>query len=340
MIGKDVPFALLQAIAEEPEERASPRARAAASRGVPLRGAALPGARVHVQARADARGGVRGPPPGSSNARSTPAFSRRWSGSMPTASMSTSNGSPTMPSGASCGRRRSGYLRQAGLKAASRSALAGGPGLRSSRRSGSSTRCRRARQRWSRASRSASSLRPCCTSSVTARANLRRLREAGALAEQLNDDRRRGQGLGVHDKRPLACSAKWTRRSTTGIRALEIAERLGDLRLRILATSYLEQAQYLRAEYERVVELATGNLAAMPADWIYEYFGWPRPPSIFDRYWLVMSLAELGRFAEAAEHEAEAIRLTRADEPSVHRRHGLYAAGWLHLFRGDWAKAR
>ena len=41
-------------------------ARAAASGGVPLRSAALPGPRIHVQARADARGDIRGSPPGTS----------------------------------------------------------------------------------------------------------------------------------------------------------------------------------------------------------------------------------------------------------------------------------
>jgi hypothetical protein len=46
----------------------------------------------------------------------------------------------------------------------------------------------------------------------------------------------------------------------TRSRALEIAGRLGDLRLRILATSYLVQANYLRSQYDRVIELATGNL--------------------------------------------------------------------------------
>ena len=45
------------------------------------------------------------------------------------------------------------------------------------------------------------------------------------------------------------------------------------------------------------------------------------PPSVFDRSWLVMSLAQLGRFAEAAEYEAEAIRLA---EPTQH----AYTVGW------------
>src|SRR5262249_33230455 len=81
------------------------------------------------------------------------------------------------------------------------------------------------------------------------RGALERLREAEALAERLNDDRRRGRvyalmtniypGLGEHDE-ALA----------SGTRALEIAGRLGDLRLRISTTSYLEGAHYFRGEYE------------------------------------------------------------------------------------------
>jgi hypothetical protein len=50
----------------------------------------------------------------------------------------------------------------------------------------------------------------------------------------------------------------------TGTRALEIAERLGDLRLRISTRTQLEFAHYARSEYERVVALATDNLAVLP----------------------------------------------------------------------------
>ena len=60
----------------------------------------------------------------------------------------------------------------------------------------------------------------------------------------------------------------------SGSRALEIAGRLGDLRLRILTTSFLEQAHYFRGEYERAVELATENLAALPTDWVHESSVW------------------------------------------------------------------
>jgi tetratricopeptide (TPR) repeat protein len=64
------------------------------------------------------------------------------------------------------------------------------------------------------------------------------------------------------------------------------------------------------------------------------------PASVYARSWLVISLAELGRFGEAAEHAAEAIRLA---EPTHHAYTiGLAhrAAGTFHLLAGDWAKAR
>jgi tetratricopeptide (TPR) repeat protein len=168
---------------------------------------------------------------------------------------------------------------------------------------------------------------------------LERLREAEALAERLNDDHRRIR----------VCTVLMTIHSllgeldealVTGTRALEMAGRLGDLRLRIFTTTYLEQAHYYRGEYERVVELATDALAVLPADWVYEHFGMIAPASIYARSWLVMSLAELGRFAEAAEDGAEAIRLA---EPTHHAYTiGLAhrAVGTLHVLKGDWAKAR
>ena len=181
-------------------------------------------------------------------------------------------------------------------------------------------------------------LRPVLRQLGEGRRQLEHLREAEIIATQLKDDRRRGQ----------VCAFMTTVQSTlddldealdSGSRALEIAERLHDVPLRIVATSYLEQAHCYRGDYERVVALATNNLDALPADAINDHFGMAVPASIFDRAWLVMSLAELGRFTEAAKYEAEAIRIA---EPTQH----AFSIGWAHfaatmphLLQGDWAKA-
>ena len=58
MIGKDVPFALLQAIAELPERRCA-HGLAGCRRPSSCTRRLFPGAGVHVQARADPRGRLR-----------------------------------------------------------------------------------------------------------------------------------------------------------------------------------------------------------------------------------------------------------------------------------------
>jgi class 3 adenylate cyclase/tetratricopeptide (TPR) repeat protein len=182
-------------------------------------------------------------------------------------------------------------------------------------------------------------LRPVLRQLGEGRQMLKYLREAETISERLNDDLRRGRVCAFMTT-VLSTFDELDEAVVTGNRALEIARRAGDLRLRILSTSYLEQAHYYRGEYEHVVEFATDNLAMLPADWVHEYFGMAVPASIFGRAWLIMSLAELGRFAEAAKYGAEAIQLA---EPTQHP----HTIGWahlatsmLHLSKGDWAKAR
>jgi class 3 adenylate cyclase/tetratricopeptide (TPR) repeat protein len=171
------------------------------------------------------------------------------------------------------------------------------------------------------------------------RGALERLREAETLAERLNDDRRRGRVsalmTNVH-----AQFGELDEALMTGARALEIAGRLGDVTLRIAATTHLEQAHYYLGEYGRVVELATENLAALPADRVYEYFGIAAPPSVYDRCWLTMSLAQLGRWGEAADRQAEAIRLAEPTHHPFTIGQAHLGASTLRLLEGDWAKAR
>ena len=165
------------------------------------------------------------------------------------------------------------------------------------------------------------------------------LRGAEALAERLKDDRRRGR----------VCATMTTVLSTvdeldealdTGRRGVEIAERVGDPVLGVITRSCLEEAHYYRGEHEQVVEISIPNIATLPAEWAHEFFGLAVPPSVFGRAWLIMSLAELGRFAEAARYETEVLRIA---EPTQH----AHTIGWAclaasmpHLFKGDWEKAR
>jgi DNA-binding NtrC family response regulator/tetratricopeptide (TPR) repeat protein len=167
-----------------------------------------------------------------------------------------------------------------------------------------------------------------------------RLREAETLAERLNDDRARGRVCAFMTLNQ-ALLGELDGALATGTRALEVAGRLGDMKLRFLTTSYLAQAHYYRGEYERAVELATDNLAVLPADWVYEHFGNSTMPiSVYDRLWLIHSFADLGRFVEAAPYEAEVLRLAEPTQRAFPVGEAYIAASRLHLSKGNWAKAR
>jgi tetratricopeptide (TPR) repeat protein len=170
---------------------------------------------------------------------------------------------------------------------------------------------------------------------------LEHVREAESFAERLHDDRRLGR-VCAFTTVAHAHLGELDEALASGTRGLEIAGVLGDLDLRILTTTLLEQAHYYRGEYERVIERAIGNLAAIPSDRVYDQFGNFAPASLFDRLWLVWSLTELGRFTQAAEYEAEMARLAEAEPTHRATLVGMphFAAGILHLRKGDWAKAR
>ena len=165
------------------------------------------------------------------------------------------------------------------------------------------------------------------------------LRDAEALAERLDDDHRRGRVWAFMTNIHVLLG-DLDAALEHGRKALDVAGRLGDVGLRILTTTYLEQAHYFRGNFTDVVELATANLAALPPEWVHERFGGSQTVSVNDRCWLFQSLANLGRFAEAARYAEEAIRLaTPTSHPyTVGLAHGSAAA--MHVIRGDWARAR
>jgi class 3 adenylate cyclase/tetratricopeptide (TPR) repeat protein len=230
------------------------------------------------------------------------------------------------------------YLRQAGLKATARSALADARawfeqalGILAALPASPST--------LEQAFEIRLELRPVLNLLGEVRQVLECLREAETLAERLNDDGRRGRVCAalanVH-----ALLGDLDQALVSGARALEIATRLGDLRLRIQATTFLAQAHYYRGDFERAIELATNSLAALPADWVHTFAAGSMPMSAYSRLWIIYSLAELGRFPEAAQYSAEMFRLAEPMQLPFAVSEAHLSASWIHLRKGDWTEAR
>jgi tetratricopeptide (TPR) repeat protein len=170
------------------------------------------------------------------------------------------------------------------------------------------------------------------------RSSLERLHEAGALADRLNDDRRRAEVCAFATNLQTNHGAL-DEAIASGARALEIAERLGDLRLRILTTPYIVQALWLRGDYQRAVDVAEENLPMIPAAWTHESLGAAIPASIYMRQWAVLSLACLGRFSEAADYAEKAIGIAESKHQALPVGWIHWAAGTVHALRGDWTTA-
>jgi class 3 adenylate cyclase/tetratricopeptide (TPR) repeat protein len=180
-------------------------------------------------------------------------------------------------------------------------------------------------------------MRPVLSQLAEQRRAFERVVEAQALAERLDDDHRRGlvyAFMASHQASNAPSEAL-----VAGRRALAIAERQCDLGLRLVTTDYLEQAHFWRSDYETVVTLATENLARLPTNASAAFYWNVAPISVYDRNWLAQSLAHLGRFGEATTSAAEAIRFAEASRHPNSIGIAHHAIGVVYLLQGDWTNA-
>src|SRR5262249_840268 len=189
------------------------------------------------------------------------------------------------------------YLRQAGLKAVARSAL---PDARLWLEQAIDVLATlpESRSTLEQAFEIRLELRPALNFLGELRRTLDRLREAEAIAEKLNDERRRGRVSAC-----LVNSHEWLGEPdealTAGTRALAIARKIGDVDIRVLTAVFLVRAHRQRGDYEQAVALATDALTTLPADRLDARLGNVAPASVFLRMNLVAVLTALGRFADA-----------------------------------------
>ncbi len=164
------------------------------------------------------------------------------------------------------------------------------------------------------------------------------LREAERLAQTLGDDARLGRvsayladyfrQVGEHDR---AISA--------GERALAIARRLDDLTLEIASNTYLGHACQNTGQYRRAIPLFQRNANVASGDLVRGTFGLPFPSSVQSRIWLAACLSELGEFAAGIEAAEESIRIAEMIDHAASLATAWSQLGNLYLRRGEPAQA-
>src|SRR5262249_45699384 len=124
-------------------------------------------------------------------------------------------------------------------------------------------------------------------------------------------------------------------------RTLEIADRQGNLELRLDSATGFAQTYLHRGDLLQAIEVARNGLTALPPELASRTIsGASTPVSNNFRGTLIWSLSGLGRFGEAAACEAEATQLAEKTQhantiASIH-----LAAILLHIHKGDWSKAQ
>jgi class 3 adenylate cyclase/DNA-binding winged helix-turn-helix (wHTH) protein/tetratricopeptide (TPR) repeat protein len=164
------------------------------------------------------------------------------------------------------------------------------------------------------------------------------LRMAETLARRLNDQRRLGRTF-AYLADYFRVTGEPGRAVESGEHALALATALGDFTLQVMATFYLGAACSALGEYRRAVDYFSRNVVLLTGELLRERFGMTGLPAVMSRTWCVSCLADLGEFDEGIARGDEAVQLAEAAEHPFSLTQAYYALGTLFLRRGDLPKA-
>jgi class 3 adenylate cyclase len=164
------------------------------------------------------------------------------------------------------------------------------------------------------------------------------LRETEALARALNDRRRLGLvraymadcfRLTGNNEQAIDC----------GTEALAIATEIGDFNLQVQAHLLLGHACHSVADYSRAIELLRWNVQALQGEMLRQRFGNPALPAVFSRTFMAFSLINLGEFGEAVRLADEGLRLAEEADTAHSQVIAAHGLGLVYLCQGDFDRA-
>jgi class 3 adenylate cyclase/tetratricopeptide (TPR) repeat protein len=164
------------------------------------------------------------------------------------------------------------------------------------------------------------------------------LRDAAALADRLGDRVKGGWA-----RAQLGGHAWITGDHGPGLELAEEAYRTavetGDLALRVHAALRVGWACHALGDYTRAAMLLHDSVTAIPGNSAAERFGHVGLPAVMARSFLAWCLAEQGVFAEGRAHGAEAIRIANALDHRFSRVMSVTGLGMTYLMSGRFHEA-
>jgi tetratricopeptide (TPR) repeat protein len=164
------------------------------------------------------------------------------------------------------------------------------------------------------------------------------LREAEALAENLDDPRRLGR---VSDflSNYFYLMGAYDQAIATAQRALTLATVGGDAVLLALTNLPLGMAYHAQGDYRRAIDCLGQTVASLEGARRHERLGKFFLPAVASRAWLAWCHAELGMFAEGLALGEEGLRIAEAVDHPASLMMASCGIGLLALRRGDLPRA-
>jgi transcriptional regulator with AAA-type ATPase domain/tetratricopeptide (TPR) repeat protein len=160
------------------------------------------------------------------------------------------------------------------------------------------------------------------------------LREAEGLARRLHDRRRLGQ-LFVYMCHILGLTGSLAEAIAFGQRAQTLAESLGDVPLQVTGNLYLGSACLWTGDYRRAEDLLRKVLPLLEGDRSRERLGLAGFPAVMAHAYLTWSFADQGEFKEGIVHGQEGIRLAESLDHPYSLATACWYLAYLQMTRGD-----
>jgi len=166
-----------------------------------------------------------------------------------------------------------------------------------------------------------------------------RLREAEALAASIDDQRRLGQISAYLSGYFVQAGDNPTEAIEKAELAFTIASAIGDFSLQVQANHFLGTSHRMIGDDDRAIYHFKKNVDSLVGDQIYDRFGLAFLASVGSRYQLAIILSDRGEFNEAAMHGDEAVRIAEVANHPFSVDTAYQAVGYLHFRKGAMDKA-
>jgi class 3 adenylate cyclase/tetratricopeptide (TPR) repeat protein len=161
------------------------------------------------------------------------------------------------------------------------------------------------------------------------------LREAEALAMTHDDQRRLGWVSAYIGAIYIMASGHVTYMRTAIQRVEAIGETLGDKALQIAAQHYRVHIDYMAGDYRGTENTCRRLMQSMQGSDIRDRFGLVQSPAVLSRAFLARALAEGGVFDEGEAHGQDAIRIAEALDHPFSLVEACVGLAYVHSVRGD-----